>query len=50
MTASASLGILARSFMERAAAGWPSGGSGWRDFWEQEEEGGGGGGGGGGGE
>ena len=37
MTASASLGILARSFMDLAAAGWDSGGRGWRDFLEKEQ-------------
>lgn len=36
MTASASLGILARSFMDLAAAGWLSGGRGWRDFLEKQ--------------
>jgi len=38
MTASASLGILARSFIDLAAAGWVSGGSGWRDFLGGETE------------
>lgn len=37
MTASASLGILARSFMDLAAAGWLSGGRGWRDFLERQQ-------------
>lgn len=37
ITASASLGILARSFMDLAAAGLLSGGRGWSDFLERQQ-------------